>query len=115
MDRSWIRKGVRRLSSEHIKGVNEFMQFVRTSFANDAVILCPCCQCLNRKKLAQGRVEDHLLLNGMASTYDRWIYHGESIDREPQHAEVDAHGPHMTGGGDAGTHNFMENVLRENS
>ena len=79
MDRIWITKGVRRLSSEHLKVVANFMQFVRTSFATDVAILCPCCQCLNRKELPQGRVEDHLLLNGMASTYDRWIHHGEPL------------------------------------
>lgn len=90
MDRSWIRKGVRRLSNEHMKGVDEFMQFVRANFAKDAVILCPCRQCLNRSRIAQGRVEDHLLLNGMASTYDRWIYHGEPLDGQPQHIEADA-------------------------
>jgi hypothetical protein len=42
MDRTWIRKGVRRLSFEHVKGVEEFMQFVHQSVANDARVLCPC-------------------------------------------------------------------------
>ncbi|XP_073353738.1 uncharacterized protein [Aegilops tauschii subsp. strangulata] len=60
--------------------------------------------------MAQGRVEDHLLLNGMSSTYDRWIYHGEPLDRQPQHFEADTEAPHMMGGGDAGI-DFMEKDL----
>jgi hypothetical protein len=48
-------------------------------------VLCPCWQCLNRETEPLGKVEDHPLLYGMASTYDRWIHHGE-----PLHAE---HGP----------------------
>jgi hypothetical protein len=75
MDRSWIRKGVRRLSTEHTKGVEEFMQFVHRSFGEDAQVLCPCRSCLNREEQTLANVEAHLLMYGMASTYDRWIHH----------------------------------------
>ena len=112
MDRSWITRGVTKLSSQHIKGVKEFVQFVSLNFAKDAVILCPCCQCMNRKEQAQGRVEDHLLIYGMASTYDRWIHHGEPLHVEPQHAEVDAQQPHHGHDDDI---DFMEQVLQENA
>jgi hypothetical protein len=58
-------------------------------------------------------VEDYLLLNGMASTYDRWIHHGEPLHSEPDaqanHGD-DGHGHH----GDDGIE-FMEKVLQENS
>jgi hypothetical protein len=98
MDRSWIRKGVRRLSSEHTKGVEEFMQFVRRSVAEDGHVLCPCRNCLNREQQTLGNVESHLLIYGMASTYDRWIHHGEPLhapkpepagqpDAEPHHVD----------------------------
>nr|XP_045088019.1 uncharacterized protein LOC123495193 [Aegilops tauschii subsp. strangulata] len=50
----------------------------------------------------------------MSSTYDRWIYHGEPLDRQPQHFEADTEAPHMMGGGDAGI-DFMEKVLRDNA
>ena len=86
------------------------MAFVRKFFANDAHILCPCCECHNRSRMAQGRVEEHLLLNGMSSTYDIWIYHGEPLASQPQHFEVDTEAPHMMGGGDAGI-DFMEKVF----
>jgi hypothetical protein len=90
MGRSWIRKGVRRLSSEHTKGVEDFMQFVRRSVPCDADVLCPCCHCLNRENQPLGKVEDHLLLYGMASTYDRWIHHGEALYAEPE-PDAEAH------------------------
>jgi hypothetical protein len=110
-DRRWITSGARRLSTQHLKGVEEFMQHVRTVFAKDVAILCPCCECLNRYQLPQGTVEDHLLLRGMASTYDRWIHHGETLDADPSHAEPDA-GAH---GDNDDTMDFVENVLQENA
>ena len=88
MDRSWIRKGVRRLSPEHTKGVADFMEFVQRSVAADAVVLCPCCSCMNREQRNLADVECHLLIYGMASTYDRWIHHGEALRDE--HAEPEA-------------------------
>jgi hypothetical protein len=94
MDRSWIRKGVRRLSSEHTKGVEEFIQFVRRSVAGDARVLCPCCKCLNREEQTIEDVEAHLLIYGMASTYDRWVHHGEALhapEPEPGQPDVEAH------------------------
>jgi hypothetical protein len=105
MDRAWIIKGVRKLSLQHLQGVEKIMQHVRGRFAKDARILFPCSTCLNTTERAQGTVEDHLLLNWMASTYDRWIHHGE-----PLHSEPDAHADH----GDDGIE-FMEKVLQENA
>ena len=43
-------------------------------------MLCPCRQCLNRVRKPQGQVQDHLYINGMSSTYTRWIYHGEPLE-----------------------------------
>jgi hypothetical protein len=67
------------------------MQFVHRSVPRDADVLCPCCHCLNRENQPLGNVEDHLLLYGMASTYDRWIHHGEALYAEP---ELDAEAHH---------------------
>ena len=41
MDKNWIR-GSRRPSSENTNGVDDFMQFVRRSVAQDADTLCLC-------------------------------------------------------------------------
>ena len=83
MDRSWITKGVRRLSYEHLRGVDEFMRFVRKSVPDDAQVLCPCPSCMNRVEQTLPNVEAHLLMRGMACTYDRWIHHGEPLHPEP--------------------------------
>jgi hypothetical protein len=110
MDKAWITKGVRKLSLQHLQGVEEFMQHVCRRLAKDARILCPCSTCLNTTERAQGTVEDHLLLNGMASTYDRWIHHGEPLHSEPgAHADHgdDGHGHH----GDDGIE-FMEKFCK---
>ncbi|KAK1609101.1 hypothetical protein QYE76_032774 [Lolium multiflorum] len=84
MDRRWITTRIRRLSPEHTKGVAEFMQFVRLSAANDDQVLCPCRSCLNRCTKPLDVVEAHLLLFGMASTYDRWVFHGEPLHPVPE-------------------------------
>jgi len=42
--------------------------------------------------MGKGDVERHILLNGMCSTYTRWIHHGESSDvhvlDEPIHVDA---------------------------
>ncbi|KAK1692237.1 hypothetical protein QYE76_008934, partial [Lolium multiflorum] len=84
MDRRWITTRIRRLSPEHTKGVAEFMQFVRLNAANVDQVLCPCRSCLNRCTKPLDVVESHLLLFGMASTYDRWVFHGEPLHPVPE-------------------------------
>ena len=75
------------------------MQFVRRSAAEDAHVLCPCRSCLNRAQQPLGTVEAHLLIYGMASTYDRWVYHGEPLHAEPE-PEPDADPHHVDEGND---------------
>jgi hypothetical protein len=55
------------------------MGFISERFNDGEQILCPCRWCLNRTRGHKGLVEDHLYLNGMASTYTRWIHHGEPL------------------------------------
>ena len=97
------------LSNEHMKGVEGFMQFVRTGFSKDEDIHCPCTKCLNRRKLPQGIVEDHLFFNLMASTYDRWVLHGEPIEVDPP-VHVDAEPPNDDDG-----IGFIEDVLHDDA
>ncbi|WVZ50757.1 hypothetical protein U9M48_001982 [Paspalum notatum var. saurae] len=78
MDRSWI--NTRLFSKAHLDGVSEFMKFVFERFDENAEILCPCRKCLNQVCLDKGHVEDHLYIHGMASTYTRWINHGEPLE-----------------------------------
>jgi hypothetical protein len=60
--------------------VKEFMSFVKGKFSDNVEILCPCSRCLNQKYLSQDLVNKHMLMNGMDSTYTRWIHHGEDLN-----------------------------------
>jgi len=81
----------RLFSREYINGVKEFMGFIQGKFSEDDEILCPCSRCLNQKYLNQDLVEKHILMNGMESTYTRWIHHGESFDVDVVEHLVDVH------------------------
>ena len=78
MDRRWVHG--RLFSDEYMKGVEEFMQFVRGKFSEDEEILCPCSICLNQMYRHQTMVQRHLLMNGIQSSYTKWIHHGEELD-----------------------------------
>ena len=52
-------------------------------------------------------MEDHLLLNDIANTYDKWIYHGEPLYVDPTEAQ-----PHHDDDDD--DIDFIEFVLQEN-
>jgi hypothetical protein len=78
MDRSWVHS--RLFIPEYINGVKEFMSFIQGKFNEDVEILCPCSRCLNQKYQRQSVVKKHILMNGMETTYTRWIHHGESLD-----------------------------------
>jgi len=65
---------------QYIGGVKSFMDFIKERFNETEQILCPCTNCLNHKYLHQNDAERHLLLNGMSTTYTRWINHEEGSD-----------------------------------
>jgi hypothetical protein len=56
------------------------MNFIRERFNEAEQILCPCSVCINHQYLHQNDMERQLLLNGMSSTYTRWINRGEASD-----------------------------------
>jgi hypothetical protein len=70
------------------------MSFIRERFNEAEKILCPCTRCMNHHSLHQNEVERHLLINGMCTTYTRWINHGEAIEvhvlEEPVHQDENA-------------------------
>ena len=92
MDRRWIHEAL--FTNKYVAGVRNFMDFVAARFRKDAAILCPCSRCINQKSMGTRDVERHILLNGMCSTYTRWIHHGESSDvhvlDEPVHVDADS-------------------------
>jgi hypothetical protein len=78
MDQSWVHG--RLFSREHIDGVKQLMNFIQGKFSEDEQILCPCGRYLNQKYLCRDLMNRHILLNGMDSSYTRWIHHGERLD-----------------------------------
>jgi hypothetical protein len=89
MDGSWVHG--RLFSPEHIDGVKEFMSFIQGKFCDNVEVLCPCSRCLNQKYLCQYGVKKHILINGMDSTYTRWIHHGETSNVDVIDDPVDVH------------------------
>ena len=77
MDRSWIQGTC--FTPPYMKGVDEFMGFVRQNFRENQDILCPCKDCLNVEHRSQAEVEEHIQCNGMSVTYTRWVFHGEAV------------------------------------
>jgi hypothetical protein len=76
---------------EYIDDVKEFMSFINGKFNEDEKILCPCTRCLNQNYEHQAIVEKHTLMNGMDSTYTRWVHHGEDYDAAINEHSVDVH------------------------
>ena len=62
-------------------GIQSFIEFVRDREDDDAVLPCPCHQCLNQHNKDLITIQDHLFINGMQCTYIRWVYHGEPYDQ----------------------------------
>jgi hypothetical protein len=94
------------------------MNFVKERFSEAEKILCPCQHCLNSKSLEQDEVERHLLLNGMSSTYTRWIDHGEDRNIHVleklavvEEANVDSFVPEHTND-DCGLHEMLGELIR---
>ncbi|XP_060195087.1 uncharacterized protein LOC132624303 [Lycium barbarum] len=77
IDKSWM--SPRRSTNEYVSGVNDFLDkaFERASKGNE--ILCPCKKCINRYWHYRNVVEGHLVVNGFAYGYNKWIYHGEGF------------------------------------
>jgi hypothetical protein len=88
MDRSWVRGNV--FTSVYMDGVKEFMSFVKGKCRDNVEIMCPCSRCLNQEHQSQALVNKHMLMNGMDSSYTRWIHHGEDLNVEiAEHVPAD--------------------------
>lgn len=79
-------------TDDYMEGVRQFMQFVKQKFSEDELIPCPCSTCLNLIELHQTIVKKHIIVNGMDSTYTKWIHHGEDSDIDVIEHPVDVHG-----------------------
>ena len=84
------------MTPRYMKGVSEFMEFVREKggrngerLGSDEPILCPCIDCLNLIQQDQVEVERHVNCRGMSITYTRWIFHGEDFSDPKSHSTHD--------------------------
>jgi hypothetical protein len=79
MDRCWI-TSCTGFTTDHQKGVQDFLAFLQKRYVEDEEILCPCRRCLNNSTGTIERIGVHLLVSGMATTYTRWIHQGEALE-----------------------------------
>jgi hypothetical protein len=90
MDRTWVHGKL--FTSVYMDGVKELMRFVKEKFNDIVEILFPCSRCLNQKYLSQSVVKKHLLMNGMDTSYTRWIHHREDLNVDiTEHFATDVH------------------------
>ena len=73
--------------------VNSFVDFISARYSPTAHIYCLCNLCCNQHHRPQRLVREHLLMNGIASTYSRWIYHKEDADAVIIEGDVGVHSP----------------------
>ncbi|KAL5573614.1 hypothetical protein UlMin_023211 [Ulmus minor] len=75
MDRIWMTKP--RTSFEYQRGVDEFLEHAAQNAGVGNRIHCPCLRCGNNSLHPVTNVKGHLYFNGINSSYQKWIWHGE--------------------------------------
>lgn len=78
MDRSWMLEDIR--SRAYELGVEKFLKFVVENAGNENKIPCPCWECGNTKDFGVRIIKDHLFYYGVTTSYQNWIWHGESSE-----------------------------------
>ena len=63
---------------EYQKGVDEFLEQAAQNAGMDNRIYCPCVRCAKKSLQFVKDVKGHLYFNGINSSYQKWIWHGES-------------------------------------
>ena len=69
------------LSNEYVVGVEQFVEFCKTTvhYANYGEKLrCPCRKCDNRRIIPVPDVKVYLYSRGFVENYYHWVYHGET-------------------------------------
>ena len=92
IDKSWMQKS--RISSEHDKGVLEFLDFAFKNALGKEMLPCPCIRCNNCLMQNRGIMYDHLLDNGIARNYVQWLMHGEYKFYEPTNTNTNESNMH---------------------
>ena len=73
--KSWMQKS--RVSNEYEIRVSQFLDFAFNNASGKEMLPCPCIRCNNCLLKKQETLYDHLLDNGLARNYARWLMHRE--------------------------------------
>ena len=92
VDKSWMQNS--RVSSEYHKGVLEFLDFAFSNAPRKEMLPCPCIRCNNCLMQKREIMYDHLLDNGIARNYVRWLMHGEYEFCEPTNTSTNESNMH---------------------
>ncbi|KAL5762382.1 hypothetical protein ACOSP7_018646 [Xanthoceras sorbifolium] len=76
MDRSWIRLH-NRLCKEYVDGVKSFMDATKGCKDENNCVRCPCQDYQNAFFKPLSIVQAYLYKFEIATSYDKWIFHGE--------------------------------------
>ncbi|XP_024172337.1 uncharacterized protein LOC112178421 [Rosa chinensis] len=86
MDRSWMHAD--RRSYKYKLGVGLFCQFAVDHARDRNHICCPCTNCGNVEYFSASVIKDHLFVNGIDPSYEKWTEHRE-VDVESAGSESD--------------------------
>lgn len=85
-----------RRSCEYKLGVLVFCKFALKNARDPNHIACPCTKCGNVEYFSALVIKDHLFLNGIDGSYEKWIEHGEALmvnsgtDEDSDDTEIDS-------------------------
>lgn len=64
------------LSDKYNKQVHNFLEFSFNHIKLDNLIPCLCVKCNNALLKTRDEVEERLMVDGIVTSYTRWLYHG---------------------------------------
>ena len=82
MDRDWM-WFPNRLSRDYVEGVTSFIQVEKEHLRWDNKTCCPCRDCQNAQFNDLLTIERHLIRFGFSRSYQKWIFHGEEHESQP--------------------------------
>ena len=78
MDKTWMNCR-NKLRPEYTNGVRSFIKFANGHMGEQSKIWCSCLRCMNVELRTYPTVQEHLLFNGIMTSYTAWILHGEPM------------------------------------
>ncbi|WKA12924.1 hypothetical protein VitviT2T_030267 [Vitis vinifera] len=72
-----------RLSRDYVERVKSFIQVAKEHLRWDNKTRCPCRDCQNARFNDLLTIERHLIRFGFSRSYQKWIFHGEEHESQP--------------------------------